>query len=488
MKIYRFKALLYGTAAACMMAGFTACQEFRIDSQAEFPPQMEIDAQTSYSLLAQSPNVITFNISSNTPWTIKSNAQWCTPDPAMSSASSLVAEITVTTEDNTSETARTATLTVTAEDVAEPFVITVTQEAKDAFILQAPEEGNIAQDGGSKLFKVISNKPWKITTEAIWLEFSALEGEATSAEGEEVTVRAKDNSGMERTALVTVASGLGTKTFEVTQDGIVLRFEEIDDESSLIAGCLGETLQFKVNSNIAWKPGNVEYDNILLEKTDEETLSVTVTKANKYFTTQYYEITVVPEDDAMTAVEPAALTVGQQAIAWCSNCSANEDGSVTFISDNTESRVCTNAGLAMGTLLWTFRDINLSSGLFDINAWQSPGPTFHAWVGGGSKDMNTGGGLESGEDFWAQGSIDADLEDINGMQTLKLTIFPVDDGSELEFTMYIDDRQVGQFTTPCNPWGEMGESPVPYYFGFANDSGAVGSMTVTSFEYTPYEE
>ena len=35
---------------------------------------------------------------------------------------------------------------------------------------------------------------------------------------------------------------------------------------------------------------------------------------------------------------------------------------------------------------------------------------------------------------------------------------------------------------------EMGENPVPYYFGFAGDSGAVGTMTVTSFEYIPYEE
>ena len=488
MYSYNLKTLLRSAAAVCAAAGIMACQELKIDSQAEFPPKMETDAQESYTLLAQSPNVITFNISSNTPWTIKSDAQWCTPDPAMSSASSLVAEITVTTEDNDSEQARTATLTVSAEDVAEPFVITVTQEAKDAFILQAPEEGNIAQDGGSKLFKVISNKSWKITTEAIWLEFSALEGEATSAEGVEVTATAKDNPGMERTALVTVSSGLGEKTFEVTQDGIVLRFDEVEDENALMFGCLGETLQFTVNSNIAWKPVAPEGDNLLVEKVDDQTLAVTVTKANKYFTTQYYDVSIAPEDESLTMVDPAVLTISQQAIAWCSGCSTNEDGSVTFVSDNSESRVCTNAGLTTGTLLWTFRDIDLSAGLFDINAWQSPGPTFHAWIGGGSMDMNTGGVLESGMDFWAASSVDATLDDLNAMQTMKLTIFPTPDESALEFTLYIDDRQVGAFTTPCNPWGEMGENPVPYYFGFAGDSGAVGTMTVTSFEYIPYEE
>lgn len=482
MQSYNLKNLLRGAVAVCVAAGFAACQQLTIDSQKEFPPQMDVDALEAYTLLAQAPNVITFNVSSNTPWTIKSDAQWCTPDPAMSAASSLVSEITVTTEDNNTEKERTAVLTVSAEGVSEPFVIRVTQEARDAFILQAPEEGNVAKAGGNKVFRIISNKPWKITTEAIWLEFSALSGEATQAAGKEITVSVKDNAGMERTGTVTVASGYDEKTFRITQDGLVLKFEETEETRF---GCLGATKEFKVNANIPWKPVS-DNDDIVLKRLDDETLSVTLAKANKYFTTQYHDITVVPEDESLlSVVEPAVIRVSHQAIAWCSNCSTNEDGSVTLVADNNESRVCTNAGLTTGTLRWTFRDTELTSGLFDINAWQSPGPTFHAWLGG-SNDMNTGGLLESKQDFWAAAyNLGVTVDILNAMEVLELTIIPTADESRLVFTMSINGSQIGTFTTPCNPWGEMNESPVPYYFGFAGDSGAVGTMTIVSFEYIP---
>ena len=77
-----------------------SCQEMNIDSQAEFPVKLETDAQPQYSVLATSPRTIIFNISSNTPWKITSSEEWCTPTPAMSSASSLVAEVSLNILDN----------------------------------------------------------------------------------------------------------------------------------------------------------------------------------------------------------------------------------------------------------------------------------------------------------------------------------------------------------------------------------------------------
>ena len=80
---------------------FVACQEFDIDSQPEGPLNIQIDALESYTALATSPSNVVFNISSNTPWTIESDQQWCKPTPSMSAASSLVSEIVVTMENNT---------------------------------------------------------------------------------------------------------------------------------------------------------------------------------------------------------------------------------------------------------------------------------------------------------------------------------------------------------------------------------------------------
>ena len=64
---------------------FVACQEFDIDSQPEGPLNIQIDALESYTALATSPSNVVFNISSNTPWTIESDQQWCKPTPSMCS-------------------------------------------------------------------------------------------------------------------------------------------------------------------------------------------------------------------------------------------------------------------------------------------------------------------------------------------------------------------------------------------------------------------
>ena len=98
MKKLSFYTILCCLAVVCTFS-LNSCQEFNIDSQAEFPPLLETDAQSEYAVLAKSPNTIIFNISSNTPWKIKSNKNWCVPTPAMSSASSLIAEVSVIMED-----------------------------------------------------------------------------------------------------------------------------------------------------------------------------------------------------------------------------------------------------------------------------------------------------------------------------------------------------------------------------------------------------
>ena len=118
MKKLSFYTILCCLAVVCTFS-LNSCQEFNIDSQAEFPPLLETDAQSEYAVLAKSPNTIIFNISSNTPWKIKSNKNWCVPTPAMSSASSLIAEVSVIMEENPDEQKRTAILTITADGIKE---------------------------------------------------------------------------------------------------------------------------------------------------------------------------------------------------------------------------------------------------------------------------------------------------------------------------------------------------------------------------------
>ena len=112
-----------------IMAGLliSSCQELGIDSQPDAPTAIYIDALDEYDLLAISPSRIVFNISSNTPWQIETDSQWCIPTPSMSAASSLVSEIIIYPENNPELTPRTATLTVTAEDLGIVRTIAINQ-------------------------------------------------------------------------------------------------------------------------------------------------------------------------------------------------------------------------------------------------------------------------------------------------------------------------------------------------------------------------
>ena len=54
MKKLSIYTLLCCLAAACTFS-LNSCQEFNIDSQTEFSPKIEIDAQAEYAVLAKAP-------------------------------------------------------------------------------------------------------------------------------------------------------------------------------------------------------------------------------------------------------------------------------------------------------------------------------------------------------------------------------------------------------------------------------------------------
>ena len=62
-------------ATLCVLGAAAACQQFEIDTQ--MTPEKEYanlrlvcDALTTYSVPASRPDNITFNVSSNSPWTV----------------------------------------------------------------------------------------------------------------------------------------------------------------------------------------------------------------------------------------------------------------------------------------------------------------------------------------------------------------------------------------------------------------------------------
>lgn len=241
------KLLMAVPSAALLLSAAVSCRENGIDSQPLAPPKMDVSAMAEYTVQAKSPEVIRFSISSNTPWKISSDSQWCVPDPAMSSASSLVADISVTCGEYDGDAARTAVLSVSGEGV-ETVNIKVHQSAQGRLDVK-PAVEMIPSSGGSVTFAVRSNMAWTATSNAIWLSLDRTSGEP-SAEEVTVTATASGNMAEFRTASVTVsAEGMTPFTFEISQDGALFNVSE----TALRARWNDASVSFTVETNLDWE-------------------------------------------------------------------------------------------------------------------------------------------------------------------------------------------------------------------------------------------
>ena len=213
-------------ATLCALGAAAACQQFEIDTQ--MTPEKEYanlrlvcDALTTYSVPASRPDNITFNVSSNSPWTVtrSGGADWVTVTPASSSASSLVSDVVVSFADNDSGEDRTATLTVAAERISKYYTVTITQGKKGRLFV-TPVARDYAATGGPLTFTINTNVPWEIRTDVSWLHFDPEKGNP-DPDGRTMTITATADASdvMERVATVTVIAGDDEESFDVTQKG-----------------------------------------------------------------------------------------------------------------------------------------------------------------------------------------------------------------------------------------------------------------------------
>ena len=213
-------------ATLCVLGAAAACQQFEIDTQ--MTPEKEYanlrlvcDALTTYSVPASRPDNITFNVSSNSPWTVtrSGGADWVTVTPASSSASSLVSDVVVSFADNDSGEDRTATLTIQAERISKYYTVTITQGKKGRLYV-TPVAKDYAATGGPLTFTINTNVPWEIRTDVSWLHFDPEKGNP-DPDGRTMTITATADASdvMERVATVTVIAGDDEESFDVTQKG-----------------------------------------------------------------------------------------------------------------------------------------------------------------------------------------------------------------------------------------------------------------------------
>jgi hypothetical protein len=171
---------------------------------------------TSVSVAAAANSTGTFNITSNTSWTVSSNQTWLTVSPTSGSNNGTV---TVTAQQNTGTSTRSATVTVSGTGVSSQAV-TVTQAAGGTAptLSVSPTSLSIAAAANSTgTFSVTSNTSWSVSSNQTWLTASPASGSNNAT----VTVTAQQNTNTSsRTATVTVsATGVSSQTVAITQAG-----------------------------------------------------------------------------------------------------------------------------------------------------------------------------------------------------------------------------------------------------------------------------
>ncbi|MBN1805970.1 MAG: BACON domain-containing protein [Sedimentisphaerales bacterium] len=163
---------------------------------------------TSLSVAAEANSTGTFDVNSNTDWTVSSNQTWLTVSPTSGSNNETV---TVTAQENISTSPRTATVTVSGECIT-PKTVTVTQgpvlSVSPRWLVVAAE-ANVARS-----FDIYSSRSWTVSSDQNWLTVSPTSG---SYDGT-VTVTAEQNSDTStRTATVTVSVTGASQTVTVIQ-------------------------------------------------------------------------------------------------------------------------------------------------------------------------------------------------------------------------------------------------------------------------------
>lgn len=477
--------------ALCTLS-FVACQEFDIDSQPEAPLNIQIDSQDAYTVVATSPSNVVFNISSNTPWSIESDQQWCKPTPAMSAASSLVSEIVVTTESNTGRKARTAKLTIKAEGIAETKVITITQASKENLVV-IPYDELVPTEGGSISFTLASNKPWEIIPSTKFIsKIDKSRGPGTEEAVEEViTITIPANPGAKREGTITVQTEFEKHTFTITQNGVVIEQEE-DPESTVISmsGTTAETI-VKIRSNQAWKVEvPKEYQSWLTAEAVNETELKVKTTVNNLLVTRVGQI-ILKTKEVIDGFEGVTFDIHQERAYWTNGAASNfivdkETGYMKVLGGGIGS----NYLFKKGHLTFDFESIDITDkNWIEFNMWTDHGkqPNFHLhFKPDATSNFTCGGGLN-----WTQKTFTWTTEQINATRRVEFLVDYKEGAPDyLVLKLIIDGNEVATLDNnikDCYQAGDDAQFPGQTVWLKLNGGDGSANFVVKSITWEPIE-
>lgn len=438
-----YSSLFILLTLALHAASFISCQEFHIDSQPEGPAKIQIDAQDTYTVLATAPNNIVFNISSNTPWTISSSAQWCKITPSMSAASSLVSEIVVAIESNSGLNTRSANIKIKAEGIEVEKIITIVQASKENLVV-IPYDQLAPTEGGDISFTLASNKAWKIIPSTAFLSnIDKKTGEGTvDAKEEKITITLPSNPGAKREGKITVKTEFEEYTFDITQNGVIIEQEEAPESTTVKVGGTSTEKIIKIRSNKEWK---VEVPTAYQPWLKAEALSETelklTTTVNNLLINRIGQIRLKTKE-IIDGFEGVVFEI-EQSSAYNMN-----GGTDKYIIDQATGYVKVLGGgninstylFKKGRLTFDFESINISSGdWIEFNMWTDFGrqPNFHLhFKADAISNFTCGGGLN-----WTQKTFTWTAAQVNAVRKLEFLVDYKEGNTDLLVLKLIADNK-----------------------------------------------
>ena len=248
------KSIVKIFAGLSILAAAASCQQFEVDTQMspeKFAASVKLvsDVLDSYTLSADNPQSVIFNVTANTPWTITGNTEWLSVTPSTSGASGLIADVTVTAQPNNTLEDRSATLTLKADSYdCRVYTVNITQY-RNGKLFVTPIYKDYTANGGPLTFTIETNQAWEVRSSEGWISFGKASGEP-DPDGKAITViaTAEPSDVLERTATITVAAGDDEESFEVCQKG---KFEVSAIASEFSAA--GGEQSFTIKTDLPWE-------------------------------------------------------------------------------------------------------------------------------------------------------------------------------------------------------------------------------------------
>ncbi|MBI3233355.1 MAG: YHYH protein [Bacteroidetes bacterium] len=218
-----------------------------VESVTNYTKSSVLTVSTNY-LTINAPNnsTKTFEITSNTDWTVSNDQTWLTANKQSGNGNST---IILTAQENNSTTSRTAAVTVKGTGVTTQ-IIAVTQEGVSPLLTVSQSILTIAAPANSKItFDITSNVNWKIVSDQMWLIADKSDGNGNTT----VTLTAQENTNTAtRKAIITVSGiGVNSKDITVTQDGKGITLA-VSNDTLIMASSLNSTRTFDITSNSSW--------------------------------------------------------------------------------------------------------------------------------------------------------------------------------------------------------------------------------------------